>query len=88
MTEHPKGPRSSSAPTEMAPPSHVDGQFPLRQRFSDELLAETRAVFGRRTGRILTDEDARQILENLVGFFDTLNHWDCQHRKPQSPPRK
>ena len=61
---------------------------PPYQRFPDDLLAEAREVFGKRAGRTLTNEDARQILENLVGFFDTLNEWDRAKHETRLPSRK
>lgn len=45
-------------------------------RFSDELLEDTRRVFQKRTDRKLSLEDARQMLENLTGFFAILHEWD------------
>ena len=41
-----------------------------RQRF-----ARTRHVWQPRVGRDLTDEDARQIVHNVTGFFDVLADW-------------
>jgi hypothetical protein len=35
----------------------------------------------RRTGQTLTDEDARQIVANVSGFFDRLQSWS---RSPRS----
>ncbi len=46
------------------------------RRLSDELVEDARRVFQKRTERILTSEDARQILENLTGFFSILHEWD------------
>jgi hypothetical protein len=57
-------------------------------RFPAELIAETQDVFGRRTGRNLTSEEARQILENLVGFFDTLNQWQREQHSERAPTQR
>ena len=38
-------------------------------------LARTRQVWQPRLGRDLTDEDARQIVHNVTGFFDVLADW-------------
>jgi len=46
------------------------------RRFSDELIEDARKVFQKRTTRTLTSEDARQILENLTGFFTVLHDMD------------
>jgi hypothetical protein len=46
------------------------------RRLSDELVEDARRVFQKRTERMLSSEDARQILENLSGFFSILHEWD------------
>jgi hypothetical protein len=52
-----------------------------RQRAVDEALLETTIrLFEKRTGRTLTKEDARQIVENLTGFFQVLAEWDRTER--------
>lgn len=38
-------------------------------------IARTRQVWKPRIGRDLTDEDARQIAENVTGFFAVLAEW-------------
>ncbi len=38
-------------------------------------IARTREIWQPRTGRNLTDEDARQILHNATGFFGVLAEW-------------
>ena len=42
---------------------------------NDNLIDRTRRVWQPRTGRNLTDEDARQINENATGFFALLAEW-------------
>jgi hypothetical protein len=42
---------------------------------NDNLIDRTRKVWQPRTGRDLTDEDARQIAENVTGFFSILAEW-------------
>jgi hypothetical protein len=44
-------------------------------RLSDQLVEEAQTLFQRRTGRTFSLEDARQILENLTGFFCALQRW-------------
>lgn len=64
------------------------------RRFSDDLVEKARHVFQKRTSRKLTNEDARQMLENLTGFFRVLLEWDRAERRSQSdagtdePPAK
>ena len=41
----------------------------------DNLIERTLEVWVARFGRELTREDARQIAENMVGFFEILNEW-------------
>jgi len=59
-------------------PDPDSGEYPVRhsRRLSDELVEDARRIFQKRTDRKLTAEDARQILENLVGFFSVLHEWD------------
>lgn len=45
-------------------------------RFSNELVEDARQLFEEEMGTTLTAEDARQILENLTGFFMVLHEWD------------
>ena len=42
---------------------------------NDNLIDRTRKVWQPRIGRNLTDEDARQIVENVTGFFRILTDW-------------
>ena len=42
---------------------------------NDNLLHQTREVWKPRTGRDLSREDARQIIENVSGFFAVLIEW-------------
>ena len=46
----------------------------------DATLDHTRKVFQKRTARRLSDEDCREIRENLVGFFALLAEWDQKDR--------
>jgi hypothetical protein len=40
-----------------------------------DLIDRTRQVWQPRIGRNLTKEDARQISENITGFFAILSEW-------------
>jgi hypothetical protein len=42
---------------------------------NDNRIDRTRRVWQRRTGRDVSDEDARQITENVIGFFSILAEW-------------
>jgi hypothetical protein len=41
----------------------------------DRLIWRTREVWQSRVERDLADEDARQIAENVTGFFSVLHEW-------------
>jgi hypothetical protein len=42
---------------------------------NDHLIDRTRKVWQPRIGRNFTNEDARQISENVTGFFAILAEW-------------
>ena len=42
---------------------------------NDNLTDRTRQIWQPRLGRDLSREDARQIVENLTGFFGVLAEW-------------
>jgi len=42
---------------------------------NDNLIDRTRQVWQPRLGRDLSGEDARQIAENVTGFFSILAEW-------------
>ncbi len=43
----------------------------------EDLIDRTRKVWKTRIGRDLSREDARQIAENVTGFFGILAEWSC-----------
>jgi hypothetical protein len=51
-------------------PSHA-----ANDNLKDELIGRTREVWQRRLGRDLSREEARQIAENVTGFFTLLAEW-------------
>ena len=55
------------------------------QRNQNELIEQTRDYWQRRTPKKLTSEDARQITENLTGFFRVLVEWEAAERRPPNP---
>jgi hypothetical protein len=72
----------------------------IERRPSEELIKQTLAVWQPRVNHTLTEEDARQIVENAVGFFRLLQEWNLEARKnrlislrvqqrtPETPPMK
>ena len=49
-----------------------------RDKFSSQLLADASAVFSRRLGRVVSDEEARALLGNLADYFALAS----DHAKP------
>jgi len=49
-----------------------------------EFLDKTIAFWQPRTSRKLTREDARQMIENVTGFFKVLAEWDAKARVEQA----
>ncbi|MGX5804297.1 hypothetical protein ACWGS9_24050 [Bradyrhizobium sp. Arg314] len=49
--------------------------FSRSRAVDDALLERTVRLFEARTGRCLSKEDARQIVENVTGFFRILAEW-------------
>ena len=45
-------------------------------QYSLKLIEQTISVFESRTGRVISDEDARQAVENISGFFRVLQEWN------------
>ena len=44
-------------------------------QYTGKQNASTRQIWQPRFGRDLTDEDARQIMHNVTGFFGVLTEW-------------
>jgi hypothetical protein len=47
----------------------------VKPSHADNLIRRTRQVWQPRLGRDLSREDARQIAENVTGFFSLLAEW-------------
>jgi hypothetical protein len=47
---------------------------------ADERIARTLEIWSRRSTRPLTEEDAREIAENMTGFFRVLLEWKANKR--------
>lgn len=59
------------------------GLFSRQRAVDDAFLEKTIRLFQERTGETLSKEDARQIVENVTGFFRTLQDWD--HAEQSGP---
>src|SRR5215831_19606209 len=46
----------------------------------DKLINHTREFWQSRLGREVSSEDARQIAENITGFFSVLHEWPRNER--------
>lgn len=68
------------------PPENLGQVEPLKAkcRYSAALIAETKEVWQPYYARRLTDEDAREIIENIVGFMDALASMRDEHDSPVS----
>jgi len=44
-------------------------------QYSPELIEQTISIFESRTGRLISQEEARQAVENISGFFRVLQEW-------------
>ncbi len=53
-------------------------------QYSPEILKQTMSLFERRTGRAISEEDARQAVENVGGFFRVLQEWAEAEDKEES----
>lgn len=53
---------------------------PANDNDGGEQLARTRQVWQPRLGHDLTDEDARQIMHNITGFFGVIAEWSHAER--------
>ena len=65
-------------------PSHA-----ANDNLKDDLIRRTREVWQPRLGRDLSREDARQIAENVTGFFSVLAEWSrAEMPSPANDPGK
>ncbi len=58
------------------------------RKYSRDLLERTKQVWQPRTARQLTDDDAREIIENMVGFFRLLHEWRGEDLKDVDDPTR
>jgi hypothetical protein len=52
------------------------------ETLADERIVRTLEIWSRRSSRPLTEEDAREIAENMTGFFRVLLEWKAKNRAP------
>jgi hypothetical protein len=52
----------------------------------DDFLEETRVFWQSRSDRVLSREDAREIIVNMTGFFRILLEWDRAKREKRTDP--
>jgi hypothetical protein len=66
------------------PPDESRSGSPLGggETLADERKARTLELWSRRSQRPLTEEDAREIAENMTGFFRVLLEWKAKKRTP------
>jgi hypothetical protein len=83
MTPRQSQPAPLGAQSAECEPPSIGKSYP-----SADLIQQTIRVWEPRLGRPLSEEDARQILENVVGFFRVLNGWDHQERDSESDPKR
>ncbi len=61
------------------------------QPAQNDFIQETIEFWAKRTGERISREDAKQMIENVAGFFAVLNEWDRKskidelHLKGNSP---
>ena len=62
------------------PPDESRSGSPLGggETLADERKARTLELWSRRSQRPLTEEDAREIAENMTGFFRVLLEWKAK----------
>jgi len=46
-----------------------------------EIIDSTAEFWNRRTGGSVSDEDARQMIRSIAGFFSVLDEWDRRARE-------
>ncbi len=67
-------------------PNKRDREPTAKNLHAGTFLDETIAIWQPRTSRRLTREDARQIIENMTGFFNVLREWDRAERVAAGKP--
>jgi len=52
----------------------------------EELIAETKELWGRRYGRPITDEEAQEIVDNMVAFAELIIEWYLEEQRRGNRP--
>lgn len=52
------------------------------KNLSPQIINETARFWSRRAGRELSNEESRQVIENMTGFFRVLSEWEAAERCP------
>ena len=60
-------------------------ETPKMQKDKADIISTTKAFWSRKAGVTLSDEEAREAVENLTGFFQLLGKW---HRTDCNPNSK
>lgn len=60
--------------------SHSESPLGGGEAPADERIARTLEIWSRRSSRPLTEEDAREIAENMTRFFRVLLEWKAKKR--------
>ena len=55
------------------------------QETREDFIDETLKLWQPRTPQQLNHEDARQIIENVTGFFNVLLEWEKAERQSSTP---
>ena len=50
---------------------------------SEAFIEHTQQLWGRRLGRPVPEDEARQMIRNVAAFFDLLIRWDRESRARQ-----
>jgi TRAP-type mannitol/chloroaromatic compound transport system substrate-binding protein len=64
-----------------------DGFFIKMSKYSKQLLDKTIEVWQPLCEEELNQEDAREIIDNITGFFSTVKRWDDEERRKQEDER-
>jgi hypothetical protein len=63
------------------------GFFVKKEFVKDSILKKTVEVWQPLTKEKLTEEDAREIIDNITGFFSVLKKWDDEERRKKEDVR-
>jgi len=55
----------------------IESELDVAVMYSEDTIRETAEFWSRKAGKRISDEDAREILVNISGFFSVLAEWDA-----------